>query len=153
MCALILKSSQCPDGKIAEALASTLACTTVTNASVVYRRYVPQRLKFSHRPDGRLTFCLLLAGRRWCLRLFRHGHDNVFLDLREHSVQSACSCPKFPIAPMGDSRFARCLQGGGVYVRGGTVSIVNSQIYSNTAYYVRAHLHNFPSGPPWDALL
>jgi hypothetical protein len=38
-----------------------------------------------------------------------------------------------PIAPMGDSRFARCLQGGGVYVGGGTVSIVNSQIYSNTA--------------------
>ena len=34
---------------------------------------------------------------------------------------------------MGDSRFARCLQGGGVFVGGGTVSIVNSQIYSNTA--------------------
>jgi hypothetical protein len=40
---------------------------------------------------------------------------------------------------MGDSRFARCLQGGGVYVNGGTVSIMNSQIYSNTANtYVRA---------------
>ena len=39
---------------------------------------------------------------------------------------------------MGDSRFARCLQGGGVMVWGGTVSIVNSQIYSNIATYVLA---------------
>jgi hypothetical protein len=34
---------------------------------------------------------------------------------------------------MGDSRFARFLQGGGVFGLGGTVSIVNSLIYSNTA--------------------
>jgi hypothetical protein len=46
---------------------------------------------------------------------------------------------------MGDSRFARCLQGGGVYVQGGTVSIVNSQVYSNRATYVRAHVQKFPS--------
>ena len=50
---------------------------------------------------------------------------------------------------MGDSRFARCLQGGGVIVIQGTVSIVNSQIYSNTAGDVRAHLQHFPS-PPWE---
>jgi hypothetical protein len=50
----------------------------------------------------------------------------------------ARSCSKVPIAPMGDSRFARCLQGGGVTVWGGTVSMVNSQIYSNTATYVLA---------------
>jgi hypothetical protein len=50
---------------------------------------------------------------------------------------------------MGDSRFARCLQGGGVYVYNGTVSIVNSQIYSNTAYIVRAHLQKFAS-PQWE---
>ena len=56
---------------------------------------------------------------------------------------------KLPIAPMGDSRFARCLQGGGVRVSGGTVSIVNSQIYSNTATNVRAHLQKFPS-PRWE---
>ena len=55
----------------------------------------------------------------------------------------------FPIAPMGDSRFARCLQGGGIHVTGGTVSIVNSQIYSNTATFVRAHVQKFPS-PRWD---
>jgi hypothetical protein len=49
---------------------------------------------------------------------------------------------------MGDSRFARCLQGGGVFVNriGGTVSIVNSQVYSNQATYVRAHAQEFPMG-------
>jgi len=59
-------------------------------------------LEFSHRPHGRLTFCLLFVGRR-CLRLIRHGHDNVFLDLREYSLVCACSCScsKVPIAPMG----------------------------------------------------
>ena len=50
---------------------------------------------------------------------------------------------------MGDSRFARFLQAGGVLVVGGTVSIVNSQIYSNTAADVRAHLQHFPS-PRWE---
>ena len=40
---------------------------------------------------------------------------------------------------------ARCLQGGGVRVRSGTVSIVNSQVYSNQANYVRAHVQNIPS--------
>jgi hypothetical protein len=53
---------------------------------------------------------------------------------------------------MGDSRIARCLQGGGVYVYGSTVSIVNSQIYSNTATYVRTDIRNFPS-PPWENAL
>jgi hypothetical protein len=48
--------------------------------------------------------------------------------------------PKVPIAPMGNSPFARCLQGGGVAVYGGSVSIVNSQIYSNSANGVRARV-------------
>jgi hypothetical protein len=48
---------------------------------------------------------------------------------------------------MGDSRFARCLQGAGVHVQGGTVSIVNSQIYSNRATTVRALLQKFPIAP------
>jgi hypothetical protein len=61
-------------------------------------------LNFSHRPNGRLTCCSLLAGSRLFrhgLRLFRHGHDNIFLDLRESSFRCACSCSKVPIAPMG----------------------------------------------------
>jgi hypothetical protein len=53
---------------------------------------------------------------------------------------------------MGDLRVACCLQGGGVYVRGGTVSIVNSQIYSNTAPSVRAsHACKFPIAPMGDS--
>jgi hypothetical protein len=41
---------------------------------------------------------------------------------------------KVPIAPMGDSRFARCLQGGGVMVHSGTVMITSSSITGNTAF-------------------
>jgi hypothetical protein len=39
---------------------------------------------------------------------------------------------------MGDSCFACCLQGGGVYVLSGTVTITSSSIYGNTADYVRS---------------
>jgi hypothetical protein len=68
-------------------------------------------------------------------------------------VAAAETC-ELPIAPMGDSRFACCLQGGGVAVYGGTVSIVNSQIYSNRADYVRIHLQKFhcPDGKMADML-
>jgi len=45
---------------------------------------------------------------------------------------------KFPIAS-GDSRVARCLQGGGVYVQGGTVAISSSTISRNSDGSVRAH--------------
>jgi len=89
-----------PDGKVADVLAPTHACTTA-NASVNYRRYVPQR-----------------------------------------------PC-KLPIVPMGDSHLARCLQGGGVAVYGGTVAISSCTISGNTASRVSAHAQNFPS-PRWD---
>jgi hypothetical protein len=70
MCVLMFKSSHRPDGKIADVLALTLACTT------------------------------------------------------------------------------RCLQGGGVYVGFGTVTITSSSITGNTAYgYVRAHVQEFPLSP------
>jgi hypothetical protein len=83
------------DGKMADVLAPTHACTTV-NASVNYSGYVPQR-----------------------------------------------PC-KFP---MGDSRFARCLQGGGVYVSSGTVTITSSSINGNTARYVHAFCSKVPIAP------
>jgi hypothetical protein len=54
---------------------------------------------------------------------------------------------------MEDSRFAHCLQGGGVYVLTGTVTITSSSIYGNTAGYVRAHVQNFPSSRWENALL
>jgi len=90
--------SHCPDGKIADVLAPTHACTTANASTTVGE----------------------------CCR-----------DLE-----------KFP-SPQGNSRFARCLQGGGVAVYGGSVSIVNSQIYSNFGAYVRAHVQKFPSAQ-WD---
>jgi hypothetical protein len=79
-----------PDGKLADELASTLACTTVADDPVNYSRCVPQRLEV-------------------------------------------------PIALMGDSRVSHCLQGGGVYVQGGTVTFSSCTISGNQAYYVRAH--------------
>ena len=52
---------------------------------------------------------------------------------------------------MGFSHVLRfCLQGGGVYIGGSTVSFSLCTITGNTAYYVRAHAQNkFPS-PPWE---
>jgi len=50
---------------------------------------------------------------------------------------------KFPL-PMGDSPFAPCLQGGGVFVQGGhsfgRVTISSCTISWNTADQVRAHV-------------
>jgi hypothetical protein len=89
-----------PDGKIADALASTLAYTTAADAPVNYRLvYMPQRLKISHHP--------------W------------------------------------ETHVARCLQGGGVYVFCGTVTITYSSIYGNHVDYVRAHVQELPS-PRWE---
>ena len=42
-----------------------------------------------------------------------------------------------------------CLQGGGVFVQGGTVTLSSCTISGNTAYSVRAYLQNFPS-PSWE---
>ena len=44
---------------------------------------------------------------------------------------------------MGDSHFARCLQGGGVFVQSGTVSFLLCTITGNSAGHVRAHAQNF----------
>jgi len=42
-----------------------------------------------------------------------------------------------------------CLQGGGVYVSSGTVTISSCTISGNTASYVHAHAQKFPS-PRWE---
>jgi len=44
-CVLMLKTSHRPDGKIADALALILACTSANDASINYRLCVPQRLQ------------------------------------------------------------------------------------------------------------
>ena len=60
--------------------------------------------------------------------------------------------PCLPIAPMQDSRFDPCLQGGSIFVDSGTVtitasSITASSITGNTAVGVRAHVQKFPWSP------
>ena len=150
MCVLTLQISHRPDRKIADVLASTLACTTTADASVNYRMQVPQILENFSSPHGRLTFCSLLAG-RWCrCRVWLISDHLIVHHQWEHSWPCARSSSKVPNNPMGDSRFARCLQGGGVAVRGGTVLIVNSQVYSNQATSVRAHAQEFPFAPQWE---
>ena len=64
-------------------------------------------------------------------------------------MPSAPETSKVPIAPMGDSHFARCLQGGGVYIYISMVSFSSCTITGNTATYVRAHAQKFPS-PRWE---
>jgi hypothetical protein len=126
-----------------DALASTHSCTTVADALVNYRKYVHQRPSTIPSPqwDALLTHAQIDS---------RLGLWVLPLSTSTRYVSSAPETSKVPIAPIGDSRFARFLQGGGVYVDGGSVSIVNSQIYSNTASHVRTHLQKFPS-PPWDS--
>ena len=101
-------------------------------------------------PPWETHVLLVFTGGR-CLCLFRHRHNDVLLDHRQHSFWTgACSCSKLPIAPMGFSHVLRiCLQGGGVYISSGTVSFSSCTITGNTAAYVRAHAQNFPS-PRWE---
>ena len=109
------------------------------------------RLQTSYRPDGIFTrFALVLAGRR-CLCLEWHGDLLIVHRNWQHSCLCACSRSKVPIAPMGFSHVLRfCLQGGGVYVQGGSVSFSSCTITGNTAFnYVRAHAQKFPS-PRWE---
>jgi hypothetical protein len=54
-CRRDLKFSHRPDGKVADVLAPTHACTTAAHALVNCSRYVPQRPELSHRPDGRVA--------------------------------------------------------------------------------------------------
>jgi hypothetical protein len=95
--------------------------------------------EISHRLDGKIAD--MLAPTHTCTTA------NTLVNNRGYVPQRPC---KFSIAPMGDSRFARCSQGGGIRVGvyGRSVTIVNSQIYSNTASNVCNRLQNFPS-PRW----
>ena len=103
-CACMFESSHRPDGKIADALASTLACTTAADALVNYTVGTCRRdLEFSHRPDGIFTcFALVFAGRR-CLCPGWLGDLLIVHHHGQHGSICACSCSrsKVPIAPVG----------------------------------------------------
>jgi hypothetical protein len=130
---------------MADALALTLACTTAADPPVNYSLlYVPQRRPVNS-PSPPWEPC---ADMPKSTLIFQFG--SIFGSIRELYVPHAC---KLPIAPMGDSRVARCEQGGGVYVSYGTVTITSSSITGNTASgSVRAHVQNFPS-PRWENVL
>jgi hypothetical protein len=124
-------------------LAPTHTCTTA-NDLVNDSRCVPQRP---------CQFPIALIGDSRLLVVCRAAVSSSRVALRPScrarsvgTELALCALTlKDPFALMGDSRLARCLQGGGVFVdAGSTVSIVNSQVYSNRAGYVRA-LQNFPS--------
>ena len=72
---------------------SLIYCQVHSNQASYVRGLI---FKSSPLPDGKLTFCSLFAGRR-CLCPFRHRHNDVLLDHRQHSFCSgACSCGNFP---------------------------------------------------------
>ena len=56
MCVITLKSSHRPDGKIADVLALTHACTTVADGPINYSLYVLQR---TLKPMGKMLTRLL----------------------------------------------------------------------------------------------
>jgi hypothetical protein len=95
--------------------------------------------KSSHGPYGKLTFCSLLAG-RWCRSLWRHSDHLIVHHQWEHSYICACSCSKFPIAPMGKSADALA----------STLACTTAADASvNYSKYVPQRPQNFPL-PRWD---
>jgi hypothetical protein len=73
--------------------------------------------------------------------------------LREHFGQlqyvRARETLKTSHRPNGRLTFACCLQGGGVYVSSGTVTITSTSIYGNTASYVRDEVQK--PAPRWES--
>ena len=129
---LTLKSSHCPDGKIADVLALTHACTTA-NASVNYSLYVPQRPRKFPSPQWEFLTDMQFDSRRSI------GINSCFT--RDMCVLML----KISHRPHGRLMFCSFLQGGGVYVYSGTVTMTSCSITGNTASgSVRAHVQNFP---------
>ena len=138
LCACSCSISHRPDGKIADVLALTHACTTA-NSSVNYSRYMPQRPSKVPIFDGKGADVLALT--HACKTTNASVNNSMYVPQRPS---------KIPIAPMGDSHFARCLQGGGVFVDGGgSVTFDSCNITGSTAQDVRARAQNFPL-PRWE---
>jgi hypothetical protein len=133
----MLKSSHCPNGKltfrpdgnIADALASTHACTTAANAPVNFSRYVPQGPEISHRPNGNIAD--VLASTLACTTV---ADAPVF-----YSRYTCSRDLKLPIAPMGE--LLTCLP---------RLTLAQLQtLRSITVGTCRRDLEKFPT-PPWE---
>eukprot|EP00900_Chrysochromulina_parva_P011761 jgi/Chrpa1/20586/Chrysochromulina_OHIO_Genome00022374-RA len=196
LCVLMFKSSHGPDGNIADALTSTLACTTtaVTLLSMTVLPIAPMMgiadalastlaQLYATAADASINFrvyggggvyvaggtvaissCTITGNTATYVRAdvqkFPSPRCGKIADVLAptHACTTA-NAPvnyripsKVPIALMGDSRFARCLQGGGVYVYSGTVAISSCIISGNRAEGVCAltfksshHVQKFPS--------
>ena len=98
MCVLTLKISHRPDGKIADALALILACTSANDASINYRLCVPQRLQKFPSPMGDshvLRLCLQGGG------VHVQGGSVTFDSCTITGNTAEVRGSKVPIAPMG----------------------------------------------------
>ena len=91
-----------PHGKVADALASTHASTTVAHSPVNYSGYVPQRPETFPSPQWETHVMLAVFAGRWCLCRGWHSVDRELPDLLQHSSQCARSSSKVPIAPVWD---------------------------------------------------
>jgi len=121
----------------------TLSSCTITGNTA----YVRAHAQIPHRPDGGKIPHAPMGKWLTCLPRLTLAQ----LRTLRSTTGGACSkdleklCKRFP-SPPGRLTFACCLQGGGVYVYSGTVTITSSSIYGNTAtFVVRAHAQNFPS--------
>ncbi len=155
---LLLKSSHGRDGRLT--FRSSIANTGrrcfgpgwLRDHLIVHHKWEPSSKGVRSCSEAPIAPCMgIPADLPKSTLIFKFG--SIFGSIRDMYVLATPASFPSPrwenCAPMGDSRFARCLQGGGVRVfentYGATVSIVNSQIYSNTALYVRADIRNFPS--------
>ena len=97
----MFKSSHRPDGKMADMPKSTLIFRVGLIFGSIRDMYVPATPANFPSPPWETHVLLVFTGRR-CLCLFRHRHNDVLLDHRQHSFWiGACSCSKLRIAPMG----------------------------------------------------
>ena len=107
MCVLTLKSSHRPDGKMADMPKSTLIFRFWIDIWF-YQGYVRAATPANFPSPPWETHVLLVFTGRRCLCQFRHRHNDVLLNHRQHSFWiGACSCSKLPIAPMG--KWLTCL--------------------------------------------
>ena len=76
--------------------------------------------------------------------------DSRLDNCERFSVNYSMYVPQRPCnfqSPPCETHVSRCLQGGGVYVQGGIVTLSSCTISGNTANNVRARLQKFPSPP------
>ena len=108
-------------------------------------------LKSSHRPNGKMP-CPhgKMADMPKSTLIFQFG--SLFGSIRHMYVPDMPA--NFPSPRWDFHMFCAyaCLQGGGIFVQGGTVTFSSCTITGNTASAVRAHVQNFPS-PRWENAL